>query len=344
MVLKYKPYQLQFRHPFGVSSNTRSETTSVFIQIEAENQRGYGEACLPAYLGETAESCILFFEKAREFILNYDPTLPLDHFLQEIGNLSPGNHAAKAALDIALHDLYGKILNQPFHELTGISKSQPAATSFTIGIDANTMEEKIAAAAEFKILKIKAGTPDDRALITRVRQFTDKPLFVDVNQGWRDKEEVLEMLLWMHKQNVVLVEQPMPVGMKDAMKWVTERSPVPTIADESIKRLSDLEKLDGEFSGINIKLMKCTGLNEAMKMIRRAQEKNLKVMLGCMAESSCGTTAMAQLMQFADHVDLDAPLLYRNDPFHGITFPNGMVTLNDLPGNGANPNEEMFFS
>jgi L-alanine-DL-glutamate epimerase-like enolase superfamily enzyme len=343
MILKYQPYRLKFRHPFGVSSNTRSETTSVFVQIEAENQQGYGEACLPAYLGDTETSTIAFFEKCREFILNFDPTLPIEYFLQEIDRLAPGNNPAKAALDIALHDLYGKILNQSYHELTGISKSQPVATSFTIGIDVmETLEQKIAEAAEFKILKIKAGTANDRALISRVRELTEKPLYVDVNGGWRNKEDVLEMILWMHKHNVVLVEQPMPPAMKEEMKWVTERSPIPTIADESVKRLADLEKLTGEFSGTNIKLMKCTGLAEAVKMIRRAQEMNLQVMLGCMAESSCGATAMAQLMQFADYVDLDAPLLYTNDPFDGVSYLNGMVTLKELPGIGVIPAHGLF--
>ena len=167
-------------------------------------------------------------------------------------------------------------------------------------------------------------------------------MYVDVNQGWTDKQMVLDMIFWLNEKNVMLVEQPMPVAMIDDMAWVTAQSPIPTIADESIKRFKDLANLKGSFSGINIKLMKSTGLTEAIEMARYAKQNKLKVLLGCMAESSCATSAMAQLMQFADYIDLDAPNLLKNDPFKGITYKNGNVYLNDLPGIGVEPIESLL--
>jgi L-alanine-DL-glutamate epimerase-like enolase superfamily enzyme len=339
MKLTCTPYKLQFKHPFGVSSNTRKETASVFIKLEAEGQAGYGEACLPAYLGETEAETISFFEKAKPVLLKETMDSSLEDLLHRIDLLSYGCNAAKAAIDIALNDLFSKIAQKPYYDWMDIGKSAPMPTSFTIGIDApEKLEQKIKEAADFPVLKIKAGTADDKSLITLIRRYTDKPLYVDVNQGWTDKYFVVEMIHWLHTQRVILVEQPMPVALKDEMAWVTAQSPLPLIADESVKRLSDLEQLKGVFSGVNIKLMKCTGLNEALKMIRYCKQHQLKILLGCMAESSCATSAMAQLMPFADHIDLDAPNLYKNDPFNGVTYKNGLVHLNNLPGIGAEPN------
>ena len=262
----------------------------------------------------------------------------MGELLTKIDSLSEGNNAAKAAIDIALNDLVGKIANKPFYDIMGFGKSKALPTSFTIGIDEEQkIEQKIKEATDFSILKIKAGTKDDKALINMIRKYSDKPLYVDVNQGWHDKQMVLDMIFWMKEKIVILVEQPMPVAMIDEMAWVTEQSPIITIADESIKRLKDVERLNGAFSGINIKLMKSTGLTEAIEMARYAKQNNLKVLLGCMAESSCATSAMAQLMQFADYIDLDAPNLLKNDPFRGVTYKNGNVYLNDLPGIGVEP-------
>jgi L-Ala-D/L-Glu epimerase len=343
MKLSHKLYLLEFKHPFGVSSNVRMETPSVFVMLEAENKKGYGEACLPLYLGETVEATVSFLNKAGKFLENFDPTLPIEHFIKEIDDLEPDRNAAKAAIDVALHDLYGKLENKPLYKLLGFKKSEPMITSFTIGIDTEKkVEQKIKEAEDFKLLKIKLGTANDKELIGMIRKFTDKPLYVDVNQGWKDKEFVLDMMRWMKEQGVILVEQPMPVNMKTEMTWVTSHSILPTIADESVKRLKDLEQLNGAFSGINIKLMKCTGLHEALKMITFCKENNLKVLLGCMAESSCATTAMAHLMQFADYIDLDAPQLYKNDPFEGVTYKNGKVYLNDLAGVGATSKIDLF--
>lgn len=343
MNLSYKPFLLQFKHPFGVSSNTRKETPSVFLELKEAGFIGYGEACLPLYLGETVNETMLFFEKAKPLFETISIKAEINDILQKVDALLTGNNAAKAAIDIALHDLMGKVKKQTVTHYFGINEKEGKATSFTIGIDREeVLEQKIKEASEFSILKIKAGTADDKKLIETIRKYSDKPLYVDVNQGWTDKQHVLEMINWMKDKGVVLVEQPMPVAMKEEMRWVNLQSPLLTIADESVKRLSDLESLNGAFSGINIKLMKCTGLCEANKMIDFCRENNLRVLLGCMAESSCATSAMAQLMHKADYIDLDAPLLYKNDPFKGVSYKDGKVCLNDLPGIGAEPVKELL--
>lgn len=341
MELKYKPFLLEFKYPFGVSSNTRKETPTVFLELEAFGNKAYGEACLPAYLGETTAETISFFEKAAPVLKRIKSSFIPEGILVEIDSIAPGYNAAKAAIDIALYDLKGKITGQTVPEMFGFKKSDPVATSFTIGIgNEEIVARKIKEAEDFCILKIKAGTENDRQLISMIRRNTDKPLYVDVNQGWKDKDLALEMVVWMKDQNVILIEQPLPVEMKKETRWLTERSPLPIIADESVKRLKDLEQLDGMFSGINIKLMKCTGLAEAFKMINYCREKGIKILLGCMAESSCATTAMAQFMCFADYVDLDAPLLYKNDPFDGVRYSDGKVTTIDLPGVGVRKKTE----
>jgi L-alanine-DL-glutamate epimerase-like enolase superfamily enzyme len=344
MKISIKPYSLDFKHPFGVSSNTRHNTISVFIKLEAAGKTGYGEACIPEYLGETLSDTVAFLESSAELLKDLDGSFELQQIIADIDSRSEKNNAAKAALDIALHDLKGKIAEKPFYELAGIGKSEPMTTSFTIGIDKESkLEQKIIEASDFSVLKIKAGTADDIRLIRQIRKYTNKPLYVDVNQGWRDRHHAINMISRMKEEGVILIEQPMPVKMREEMHWVKERSSLPLIADESVKRLSDLDEVAYGFSGINIKLMKCTGLSEAIKMIKSAREKNMKVLLGCMAESTCATAAMAQLMKLADYIDLDAPNLYKNDPFEGLTYRHGKVILNDEPGIGVKLRTDLFF-
>ncbi|MCC6371591.1 MAG: dipeptide epimerase [Bacteroidia bacterium] len=344
MKLSYKTYSLKFKHPFGVSGNTRTETPTVFVRLEENGVYGYGEACLPAYLGESTEATLAFLEKAKSLLEEFDCRQLVDAFLFKVDAIAPGHNAAKAAIDITLNDLCAKLAGKSFCEWKGIEQGTEMPTSFTIGIDSEEkIIQKLKESEGFEVLKIKAGTADDKKLISLIRNITDKPLYVDVNQGWRDKEYVVKMTDWMSTQNVILLEQPMPKEMKEDMRWVTERSAILTVADESVKRLSDLEQLEGAFKGINIKLMKCTGLNEAIKMIDYCKKHNLKILLGCMAESSCGTTAMAQLMAYADYVDLDAPQLYLNDPFKGVQYQNGKISVQKSLGIGAEPNQELSF-
>ena len=334
---------LKFRHPFGIASGTRSVTPVMFVRISSEGKHGYGEASMPPYLDETHETAENFFALAEKIIRSDRSGNSIEDIIASIDNISLGNSAAKAAIDIALHDLDGKIREQPCHRLFGIDARSTPSTTYTIGIgDHSLIGEKIIDAELYPVLKVKLGTKDDMGIIRAIRRSTDKPIAVDVNQGWRDIGFAIEMAQWLHEQGVILLEQPLPKGMTDEMSLLTEKSPMPTIADESCQRMDDVKQMKGIFSGINIKLMKCTGMSEARKMFALARECGLKILLGCMSESSCGASAAAQLSPLADWADLDGPLLLQQDPFHGITYKNGKIMLSDLPGTGAEPKEKLF--
>ena len=336
MRLRFYPYTLELAHAFGVASNTRTSTPAMLVELELDGITGYGEAAMPPYLGESQES-------AAKFLGLFDASSVTDPFqleeiLPRIDALAPGNTAAKAALDIALHDWVGKKLGAPWHRLWGLDPARAPVTSFTIGIDTpEIVRRKTVEAAPYKILKVKLGRDrdTDRQLIETIRTVTDKPITVDSNQGWRDRDEALRMSEWLAARNVVFIEQPMPKEQVDDTAWLRVRSPLPLIADESVQRLADVPKACGVFDGINIKLMKCTGLREAHKMITLARALGLKVMLGCMTETSCAISAAAQLSPLVDWADLDGALLIKNDLFDGATIVDGRITLPDHPGIGA---------
>jgi L-Ala-D/L-Glu epimerase len=344
MQLSWFPFLLQFKHPFGVSSNTRTHTPVVFTKIQFENFFGYGEAAVPPYLGETQQSVVTFLVEAKKIIAEVNPSHSIDEIIQRIDLIATGNNAAKASIDIALHDLYAKIQNKPLYEFLGLKKPQAIITSCTIGLgDEKLTETKIIEAKDFQVLKIKLGSENDKQVITQIRKFTNKPLYVDVNQGWKDVTFVIEMIHWLKENNVVLVEQPMPLNCIDQMKLVKEKSALPLFADENVKRLGDIALITDSFHGINIKLMKSTGISEAIKMIHAAKESGLKIYLGCMGESSCAASAMHHLTSLADYVDLDAPFLINNDPFERLKYDAGTILLPQKPGIGVEFNNENFW-
>jgi len=331
--LTYKPYTLKLKNTFTVSSFSRNETPVILTEIEYNGKVGYGEASLPQYLGETQESVMGFLSKI-DFRIFEEP-LDSEKILIYVDNIEDGNNAAKASVDIALHDLIGKLLGIPLFEYFGLPMPVNAYTSYTIGIDnKEIIRTKIDEAKDFKYLKIKLGTDNDEEIIETIRSITNKPLYVDVNQGWKDKQEALEMIEWLAVKDVILIEQPLPKENIDDIAWLNEKSPLPIIADESVKRLKDIEKVKDIYSGINIKLMKSTGLREALLMINKARDFGLKVMLGCMTETSCAVSAAAHLSSLADWIDLDGPLLISNDLFDGISYINGEIKLGKLPGIG----------
>lgn len=333
--LRYRPYTLELKHVFTVASFSRTTTPIVLTEIEYDGITGYGEGSMPVYLGESQESILRFLSKVD--LSKYSNIFDLENILADIDSIESGNTAAKASIDIALHDLIGKILNQPWYNIWGINKEQTPITSFTIGIDsADVIKEKLKETDKFKILKIKLGKDNDKEMIETIRHNTNKPISVDANQGWKNKEKALEMIHWLKEKNVIFVEQPMPKEQLDDIAWLTERSPLPTIADESVKRLDDILKIKGAFTGINIKLMKCTGMREAYKMITLAKALNLKIMIGCMTETSCGISAASHLSPLANWADLDGALLIKNDVFNGTKIINGKVILNSSPGIGVN--------
>lgn len=332
--LTHYPYTLELKHVFTIATNSRTTTPVVLTELEYDGMIGYGEASLPPYLGESHQTVAEFLSKVD--MNKYDNVFDLENILTDIDKIAPGNTAAKAAVDIALHDLVGKLLNQPWYNIWGYDKTKTPHTSFTIGIDTpDVVRTKVKEAEEYKILKVKLGRDTDKEMIETIRSVSQTPLTVDVNQGWKDKNFALEMIYWLKEKNVLFVEQPMPKTQIDDMAWLTERSPLPTIGDESVQRLEDVIKAHGVFSGINIKLMKCTGMREAHKMILMARALGMKVMLGCMTETSCAISAASHLSPMVDWADLDGALLIKNDVFDGTKIIDGKVTLMDRPGIGV---------
>ena len=265
---------------------------------------------------------------------SFDDKTDLNAILSGVDNLFPGNNATKASIDIALHDLVGKIKQLPVYKMYEIPKKE-MLTSFTIGIDSTEMIlHKLEEAENFSYIKVKLGTADDQTLINTIRTETDKPIYADINQGWKNREEALELTISLYENNVLLIEQPFRKSNYKDTAWLTARSPIPIIADEAVQRLSDLDKIKDAYSGINIKLMKCTGISEAYKMIIRARQLNLKIMLGCMTETSCAISAAAHLSSLVDWVDLDGNILITNDIFEGVKAANGKIIPNDFPGLG----------
>ena len=334
MHLSFEPYELKLKHVFTVSSFSRSTTPDVQVRIDYDGYTGYGEASMPPYLGQTVESVCSFLKKVD--LEQFPDPFCIDDILNYIDSLSDGDSAAKAAVDIALHDLVGKIIGAPWHRMLGLNPKKTPNTTYTIGIDTDEMVKLKTreVAGQFKILKVKLGTPRDREMIRAIREVSDLPIAVDVNQGWKNKKKALDEIFWLKEQGIVMVEQPMPKEMPDANAWLTERSPLPTFADEAIQRLKDIPAIKGAYTGINIKLMKCTGMREAWKMMNYARAEGMKVMIGCMTETSCAIAAAAQLSPAVDFADLDGNLLITNDIFRGTTVVDGKITLNQLPGIG----------
>jgi L-Ala-D/L-Glu epimerase len=334
--LRFTPYDLELIHVFGVSGNSRKTSPVVLVEIEYEGKTGYGEASVPPYLAESPQSVLSFLQKLD--MAQFKAPFVISNIMDYIFSLSPGNYAAKASIDIALHDLLGKREHQPLHRLWNIDPTATPFTSITLGLDTPAMvAQKAREAAACRILKIKLGGPSDKDLIGAVRSVTNKPLYVDVNQGWTDKHHALEMMYWLKEQGVVLVEQPMPAKAVEDMAWLTQHSPLPTVADEAVQTLADVPLAAGVYNGINIKLMKCGGLHAARQMVSKARDLGLEVMIGCMVETSCAVSAAAQLSPLATWCDLDGNLLIANDPFHGVTIMDGKLVLSDRPGIGVVP-------
>ena len=332
--LSFEPYELQLRHVFTVSSYSRKTTPGVQVRIDYEGYTGYGEASMPPYLGQSVESVTAFLGKVD--LGQFRDPFQMETILAYVDSLSPGDGAAKAAIDIALHDLVGKLMGQPWWRIWGLDASKAPSTTFTIGIDTPDMVRKktLECADRFNILKVKVGLDNDKEMIRTIREVTDLPLAVDANQGWKDREKALDEIYWLKENGVVMVEQPMAVSDVEGNAWITERSPLPIFADEAIQRLADVPSVKGIYHGINIKLMKCTGMREAWKMVNYARVEGMKVMIGCMTETSCAVSAAAQLSPAVDFADLDGNLLITNDPFRGMEVVDGKITLSDLPGIG----------
>jgi len=329
-----KTYELKLRQAWGLSRGTWTTRRNAFIRLERDGFAGLGEAAPIARYNETAESAAAFLEKARP-VLDRDLGDYAVRFA-EAGALDPGEHAAKAALDMAILDWSARKLGVPLWRLLGLGRDKAVTTTYSIGIDEiPVMQQKVRDAADFGVYKIKVGTADDRKIIEGIRAVTDKPLRADANEGWKTREQALEMIDWMAGQGVELIEQPLPADRLEDYAWLKDRVKIPIFADESLILPSDLPRIAPYFHGVNVKLMKCGGLQEAVRLAGMARALGLKLMIGCMIETSLGISAGAAVASLFDYADLDGNLLISNDAFRGVQTVKDRLVLDDKPGLGV---------
>ncbi|KPL07892.1 hypothetical protein AMJ86_02510 [bacterium SM23_57] len=331
MIIDTSIHQIHLKHTFRISRDAQDAVRIVVVAISHDGITGLGEASPSLRYGEDAESA----RKALQGLdLSGRSPMERTELHQELEDYFEGQRAAQAALDIAMWDWMGKKAGMPVYGLLGLNPGKVPVTSFTIGIaDADIMRQKIREAEQYPLLKIKLGGGHDEEAIEIVRSETDKPIQADVNEGWK-REEAVDKILWLEGQGVKLVEQPLQAKDLYGTAWVRERVNLPIFADENCRRLADVPDCADAFDGINIKLMKCGGPTEGLRMIHTARALGLKVMLGCMIESSLGISAAAHLSPLVDTVDLDGHLLIRDDPFEGLGFREGRIVLPDRSGLG----------
>lgn len=336
MNIVFQTFDLQMRHRFTISRSSRTFTPLVLTQISLGEAIGRGEASLPPYLPENQATVTTFLEKANVLLANKFKNINAQNFdyqvieqiMDSLETLSENDTAAKASIDIALHNLWAALQKQKLWQLWHINPEDIPPTSCTLGMDTpSVIREKVTQMTDFHVLKVKLGSEDDKILIETIREMTDKPLYVDANAGWNDREKVLDLIYWLQSKNTILIEQPMAKENLDDHAWLREKSPLPIFADESFQRLRDLVNIKDAFHGVNIKLMKCTGLREARKIIVEARKNELKIMIGCMSETSCAIMAAAQIAPLVDFVDLDSTWLTTNNPFEMPILRGGKICL-----------------
>ncbi|MDO6431780.1 dipeptide epimerase [Flavitalea sp. BT771] len=332
MQFKYYAYELAFRHPFTISRGTKTHQPTLIVELEHRGIKGYGEAPAISYYHIPVEKMIADLEAKRPFIERYALTDP-ERYWHYLHHLIPDNSFLVCALDMAAWDIAGKLRQQPLYNMWKLDPAAGPMTDFTIGID--TIDKMVAKIQErpWPIYKIKLGSPDDIAIMRALRQHTAAVFRVDANAGWT-LEQALEIIPVLKELNVEFVEQPLAKEDWEGMKVLFQQSPLPLIADESCVREADVEKCRGYFHGINIKLTKCSGITPARRMIAAARGWGMKVMVGSMNESSVGSAAIAHLLPGLDYVDMDGPLLLKEDLATGVAFDQGKVQIPRAPGLG----------
>ncbi len=337
--LHFEPLLLQTAHPFGISYGTSTKTHNILVKLHYEEWEALGEAAPANYHNESpATVSAVLSQWQDEEILGDDP-FAIAEISKRLDNSIAGNASAKAAIEMALWDLAGKITDQPVFRLLGLAGLSTPMTDFTIGIDSLDMvEQKTIEAVEagYKILKVKQGTSYDREIIKRVRKYAAHlPLRVDANGAWTPKQAI-EMSHFLAENGVQFIEQPLPKYADVAdFRFLRERSPLPIYADESVCRSGDVARLAGAIDGVVVKLCKTGGLLEALKVIHTARAHSMQIMFGCMIESSIGVTAAAHLSALVDHLDLDGALLLAQDPFAGVEYKDGYLHIPSRPGLGV---------
>lgn len=324
--IEHCKYSLKTVHPFGTAHGTRLETPAVMVRVHYMGEIGYGEASMPPYYPETQESVIDFIGNLG--LANISSEIELNKVLKRVHSFT-GNFAAKNAIDTALHDACAKAKKLSVQELLTTDISDLCKySSFTIGLDdIDTMLEKCIEAKNFPCLKIKLNGISDIETISSIRKISDQELMVDANQSWSDVDIAIKKSHELKALGVTLIEQPFPTGLWDKTKALSLQSPIPIIADEDMQGIEDMNQVADSYDGINIKLMKCGGISRAELVLHRAKELNLKTMIGCMTESSCGISAACQLADQCDYLDLDGNLLLSNDPYQSTATEEGCVLV-----------------
>jgi L-Ala-D/L-Glu epimerase len=333
-VLQSEVVRLKLRHTWTTVMSSSHYRDTIHLKYTRDGITGRGEGAPISRYGEDARAAQKVIEGLRGYLTSADPW-QFSKVLDEVFRKVEGHYAAKAAIDIALMDWIGQKLGVPLYRYFGADPKDAPLTTFSIGIDNPEMtRKKVEEAAEFPVLKIKVGLDTDEQTIEAVRKVTNKPLRVDANEGWKNKEEAVRKINWLEKMGVEFIEQPMPASMIEETRWVRSRVHIPIIADEVSLHPADIPKLKDAYDGINVKLDKCGGIMEGYRMIQIAKSLGMKTMLGCMISSSATITAAAHLSPLVDYADLDGNLLISNDPYIGVTVRNGKLILPDRPGLG----------
>ena len=333
MKVFYKHFNLPFQFPFTISKGTKTQQPTLVVALEHFGIKGYGEAPAIAYYNISVEKMIEDLERKKLFVEKFAFSDP-ERYWHYLHHLLPANPFLVCALDMAAWDLFGKIKRKPLFNIWGLNVAKAPVTDYTIGIDTiEKMVEKMQA-KPWPIYKIKVGVEGDIKMVETLRKHTNAIFRVDANAGWT-LEQALEKIPILKELGVEFVEQPLAKDNWEGMKVLYEKSSLPLIADESCVVEQDVEKCHLYFNGINIKLTKCSGITPARRMIIKARELNMKVMVGCMNESSVGTAAIAHLAPLLDYVDMDGPLLLAEDIAKGVGFNFGKIIYNDKPGLGV---------
>ena len=328
-----RDFNLLFKHPFTISKGSKTHQPTLIIELNYMGIKGYGEAPAISYYNLPIEKMQEDLERKKIFLQKFSFSDP-DRYWHYLHHLFPNNSFLVCALDMAGWDIYGKLKGKQLHQLWGLDTANSPLTDFTIGID--SIEKMVLKMKEqpWPIYKIKVGVPGDIEMVAELRQHTDSVFRVDANAGWT-LEQALQKIPVLKELGVELVEQPLAKDNWEGMKTLFKESSIPIIADESCVSESDVEKCHQHFHGINIKLTKCSGITPARRMIKRARELDMKVMIGCMNESSVGTAAIAQLAPLADYVDMDGPLLLAEDTSQGVGFDFGKIIYTNTAGLGV---------
>jgi L-alanine-DL-glutamate epimerase-like enolase superfamily enzyme len=327
--------RLNLRHTWTTTMSSSEYRETLQLRYSKNGIEGYGEGAPIIRYKETPESARKAIESIADKITAGDP-FAYRKMLEEVRQaLGPGQHAALAAVDIAVFDWIGKKLGVPLYKFFGLDPADAPVTDFSIGIDNPAItRQKTQEAADFPVLKVKVGLKTDEPTIEAVRSVTKKPIRVDANEGWTDKEEAIRKINWLESQGIEYVEQPMPAHMLEETRYVRSKVHLPIYADEACTDVHMIPQLAEAYDGINVKLDKSGGMLEALRWIEVARSLDLKVMLGCMVSSSCTITAAAHISPLVDHADLDGGLLVSNDPWRGVRVDKGKLLLPTGPGLG----------